>query len=256
MKSLELEKLERAWNEYDGSYTVSMKHGFDLFLRAGCEYSRKRFIYKIAEENELNYLKTLELENSICFDIGANIGYWAKYLLKISQVKELHCFEPDKQTCEILGKNISDYNNVILNQSAVSDSNNDLMLYIDPDHSGDNRPQFTKDRDSILVPCCTLDSYVEEHNIKQIDFIKIDIQGGEISALIGAACVIRKFKPLILIEVAAEFDKESQVGINDYILQMVEALNYRVYIVEDNLPKYLKKAQLKNIHGNVFLSPR
>jgi hypothetical protein len=51
-----------------------MKHGFDLFLRAGCEYSRKRFIYNIAEKNELNYLKTLELENSICFDIGANIG--------------------------------------------------------------------------------------------------------------------------------------------------------------------------------------
>jgi hypothetical protein len=79
-----------SWKNYDGSYPIGMKHGFSLYLRPGCEYSRKRYIYKITESNELDYLKTQILHDFVCIDVGANIGYWSKFLIKISKVSQPH----------------------------------------------------------------------------------------------------------------------------------------------------------------------
>ena len=210
-----------AWENYDGSFPIAMKHGFDLYLRPGCEYSRKRYIYRIAESNELDFLKKQSLQEFVCLDVGANIGYWSKFLVEISNVRELHVFEPDPITCEILGKNLSIYTNVVINQAAVSDRNDYIDLFLDPRHSGDNRPQFTEGRQAIKVSCCTLDSYVKEANLKRVDFLKIDIQGGEIPALEGAARLLHRFRPLVLIEVAPEFDSGSR-SINQYIAQLIE----------------------------------
>ncbi len=45
------------WEDYRGEEALEMKHGFELYLRPGCEYSRVRYQYRIAESNELDWLK-------------------------------------------------------------------------------------------------------------------------------------------------------------------------------------------------------
>jgi FkbM family methyltransferase len=167
-----------SWKNYDGNYPISMKHAFSLYLRPGCEYSRKRYVYKIAESNELDFLKTQPQHDFVCLDVGANIGYWSKFLVEISKVSQLHAFEPDPITCKILERNLVGYSNVTVNQAAIGDSDGYLELFLDPHHSGDNRPIFTEGRQAIKVPCLTLDSYVKKANLNRVDFLKIDIQGG------------------------------------------------------------------------------
>lgn len=244
-----------AWESYDGSFPITMKHGFDLYLRPGCEYSRKRYIYKIAESNELDFLKKQSLQDFVCLDVGANIGYWSKFLVEISNVRELHVFEPDPITCEILGKNLSKYANVVVNQAAVSDRDGYIDLFLDPRHSGDNRPQFTEGRQAIRVPCRALDSYVKEANLKRVDFLKIDVQGGEIPVLEGATGLFHRFRPLVLIEVAPEFDGGSRT-INQHVAHLAEQKNYHAYVIEKGLPVYLSKRELSEFRGNLFLSPK
>ena len=41
------------------------------------------------------------------------------------------------------------------------------------------------------MPTLTIDSYCSEHNISHIDVLKLDIQGGELRALRGAANMLR-----------------------------------------------------------------
>jgi hypothetical protein len=45
----------------------------------------------------------------------------------------------------------------------------------------------------------SLDCYVNSNNLRQVDFIKMDIEGAEQEALSGAENVIREFKPRLSI---------------------------------------------------------
>jgi FkbM family methyltransferase len=242
------------WTTYDGSNSVMMRHGFELYLRPNCEYSQKRFNYRVAESNELDYLKSQNLEEFICLDVGANIGYWSKFLVYIGKVASLHSFEPDPVTCKILQKNLLGSGSVV-NQAAISDFDGVLDLFINPTHSGDNRPVYTKDRLVIKVPCYTLDAYVERAKLSRLDFVKIDIQGGEIPALDGAIEIIKKFKPLLLVEIMPELNTEGR-NVNEYIFQFCEQYHYGVYKIEKNLCVSLGVDKLANFSGNVFLKPR
>jgi FkbM family methyltransferase len=244
------------WDNYDGSLAIKMHHGFSLYLRPKCNYSKKRFLYKIAESDEFSYLSKLNMQNFVCFDIGSNIGYWSKYLLEISKVKEVHSFEPDEETFKFLKNNLNEYSNVRINKNAIGNISGYLKLYVDPNHSGDNRPQYTSGRLEIDVPCCTIDSYILEAKIDKLDFIKIDIQGGEISAIEGGINSIKRFRPLIVIEISPEFNNSNCIKINDYITKFVEDFEYIALSVEGGIPIFLDKNQLKSVKGNIFLQPQ
>jgi hypothetical protein len=47
----------------------------------------------------------------------------------------------------------------------------------------------------------TLDSIVRELNLERVDFIKMDIEGGELDAVYGAKETITNFKPKMAISV-------------------------------------------------------
>ena len=48
---------------------------------------------------------------------------------------------------------------------------------------------------SEIIDICTLDSFVVEHNLTRVDFIKADIEGAERDMLRGAAGTLRTFAP-------------------------------------------------------------
>lgn len=56
------------------------------------------------------------------------------------------------------------------------------------------------------VPAITIDSFAREEKCKKIDFIKMDIEGSEVPALIGAQEVIKKYKPKLAISVYHKWD--------------------------------------------------
>jgi len=54
----------------------------------------------------------------------------------------------------------------------------------------------------IQVPTSDLNSYVHHNNIKNIDFIKIDVEGGELDVLKGGLGILNRLHPVIMCELA------------------------------------------------------
>lgn len=146
----------------------------------------------------MNYV---DEEQFVVFDVGANIGNWSLRLIDvarrahISEKLNLFCFEPSKRTFLQLSKNLEEVGShgISMNNIAFGDSVGSLKLYTNMTASGVsslyNRRtdglSFQYDgTESVLVD--TIDSFCAANNIKHIDFLKIDVEGHELSVIKGA----------------------------------------------------------------------
>ena len=141
-------------------------------------------------------------------DIGANIGFMTAYFAQRWQ--HVTAFEPTPAIFACLEKNCT-RDNTDLKPLALSDKI-DTVLFAIQGKSEINQivsttDILTKHWSSIEVPAVTLDSL----NLTDVDMIKIDVEGHELSVLHGAEQTIRSQRPLIAIEISFEnkvLDKE------------------------------------------------
>jgi len=145
-----------------------------------------------------NHIKT----GDTIVDIGANIGYYTVIFAELTGISgKVYAFEPDPENFLILVKNAqhNKLSNVIMIEKAVSDINDFIRLYLNEENRGDNRIYDSNDgRKSIKITAVKLDDFfINKEN--QIDFIKIDIQGAEYSALLGMKNLIRNSKSMTLV---------------------------------------------------------
>ena len=153
------------------------------------------------EPFETKIFKKSIKKGDVVLDIGAHIGYYTLIAAKIVGDKgKVYAFEPDPKNFSLLKKNIEEnnYKNVVPINKAVSNNNGKIKLYINPANTGDHRIFKSADkRGGIITETITLDDYFK--NDIKIDFIKIDIQGAEHTALLGAKNILRYNKNLKII---------------------------------------------------------
>ena len=73
------------------------------------------------------------------------------------------------------------------------------------------------------------DIYVDylDNILEKTDLIKIDVEGAEIHVLEGMENIIKKYKPIILLEIALGCLKGFNKTLND-ILNKIEDINYKI----------------------------
>jgi len=170
-----------------------------------CEYFKSGNIW---EPHVLKVFDEYLNKDSVCIDAGAHVGYHTIYMSSI--VQRVHAFECNNKTYEKLRKNIQSnhINNVDLYKYGLTDKiTNDIYLeFCNQSNTGASglsnnpmgKPEYIKPLDKKQsVKMMTIDDL----NLSKLDFIKIDVEGYERKVIDGAMKTIKKYKPVILMEV-------------------------------------------------------
>jgi FkbM family methyltransferase len=119
----------------------------------------------------------------VVVDIGANIGIFSLYS-GCTTSEAIHAFEPFPNNCAFLKKNIESNNlkNVILHNCAVSNKIGKDKLYISERSDGhllfDHCIKGSLS-DYVEVSTTTLEQVIDECELSEIGFLKIDCEGAE-----------------------------------------------------------------------------
>ena len=159
-------------------------------------------------EPELLLLKEFIKKDNVVFDVGANAGEYTYVLEKLTGAAHVYAFEPIPKLFNELGRlfpkvnlykiALSDKEDVTQFKIPIIDGNKFVTrgkLNIDYIEPGELSSELFE------VECKTMDLFVSEQNIQRLDFIKIDVEGHELKVLQGADKSIKKFKPVMLIEI-------------------------------------------------------
>lgn len=134
-------------------------------------------------------------------DVGANVGYFTLLFARlVGPGGQVYAFEPEPRNFELLQRNIArnGYTNITAVPKAVSRRSGSQRLYKSADNLGDHRlAHGTAGREWVDVSVVALDEFLAAD--AGVDFIKLDIQGAECSALEGARTLIARSGPLNLI---------------------------------------------------------
>jgi FkbM family methyltransferase len=131
----------------------------------------------------------------VVFDAGAQGGDYLEVVLELRPGSSLYAFEPAGPAFEWLGK--QGYpSNVSLHRLALGSSDGEMELYSAQGIDGlDSLYRFSSTKKYIYKPSgkvrvTSIDLFCEQHGIRKIDLLKLDIEGGEYAALQGAKRMI------------------------------------------------------------------
>ena len=126
-------------------------------------------------------------------EIGANIGFFTLLFSRLAgKTGRVIAFEPDPGNFRLLEKNVkvNDRGNVLCVRKAVSDKAGAERLFRSEEHHGDHRTFDSADgREAVEIEAVAIDGFLPPGST--VDFIKMDIQGAEYSALAGMESTLR-----------------------------------------------------------------
>jgi len=178
-------------------------NGFKCYLD-GRDEGVSPFIYFV-KSFETSVIRVLEKEiknGMTVVDIGANIGIMTLVMARaVGEKGKVYAFEPEPHNFEILKKNveINNFKNVILINKAVSDTNGINLLKLDSKNYGAHSlhskviPHYNGKK--IKIKTVTLDTFFKNKNI---DLLKIDVQGGEGNVFKGAKNILKRNIKIIM----------------------------------------------------------
>jgi FkbM family methyltransferase len=206
-----------------------------------------------SQSGELFVLKFIQnkLENEyniIIFDVGANIGNYSKAVNEIFTAKtKIFSFEPSKRTFELFLKNTLNIENIIPHNFGFSDKEHNQILYTNIEGSGlasvyhRKLDHFGINMDKTEeIKLTTIDNFCNENNITRIHFLKLDVEGHEISTLNGAKNMIENKKIDFIQFEFGGCNIDSRTYFQDFYYLLKD--NYKIYRVLKNsiqeLPSY------------------
>lgn len=122
----------------------------------------------------------------VVLDCGAFYGLFSIYISeKVGKTGKIFCFEPDPETVRILRMNImrNGISNVEVVEKALWSKSGKLAF--DADGNGASKVEFQPGNGSggLEVDAVSIADFAAEKNLKQIDFVKMDIEGAELEVV-------------------------------------------------------------------------
>lgn len=191
---------------------------------------------ELYEKETTDFFKKNITPGLVIMDIGAHIGYFTRIFSKLTGPKgKVYAFEADPENFALLQKNTKHFQNIKLFPMAISDSGGTVDFYRSNDKSGCHSTIPAEFRQKkISVPAVDLDSFTAANGIKKINLIKMDIEGGEPTALKGMARVLATSNEIVLvIEFNPQCLKQANTQPLDF-LRMIESYGFTIFVITPN----------------------
>lgn len=140
-------------------------------------------------ETALKYVTDFNL----AIDGGAHIGTWSAALA--GRFAEVIAFEPASDTFDCARRNLQNHVNVRLVPAALGASRMRAAIRDDPERLGNTGSRYLTDGDAFEV------YRLDDYRLEALDFLKLDLEGYEYFALLGAERTVRQCRPVLYVEV-------------------------------------------------------
>lgn len=180
------------------------------FVPGGIYYPHKIRSETRAGEPELALLDRLTPgRDGTAVDVGANRGIYSYALSKL--YSRVLAFEPNPELASFARGKLP--SNVELHEVAVGARDDRKLLHIPHDGKGNTLhlvasliPRDDVQAHQVSVAVRSLDSF----DMQSVRFIKIDVEGAELDVLDGAARILERDRPVLLVELLAGHYKDPQ----------------------------------------------
>jgi FkbM family methyltransferase len=212
-------------------------------------------------DNEIIYADKILKKKRRFLDIGSNVGIYSYYFSR--KFKNLESFEPIKEITYRLSA--LKLKNIKLYHMALSNKNNNLKFYI-PIKNGKLIPPLAslekraKPYEKRIIKVKKLDDF----NFKNVDLIKIDVEGHEQKVIIGATKTIKKNLPIIICEIEQRhtlipikkiFNLIENFGYEGFFFKNYKLHNLKKFSFNLDQKPYLKDVENKNYINNFIFIP-
>ncbi|MEO8768534.1 MAG: FkbM family methyltransferase [Ferruginibacter sp.] len=173
-------------------------------------------------------------EDTVLYDLGANIGYYALMANQYIKTGVIYSFEPMPGNIRVFNKHLE------LNRKFIKNDNIKLMPFAISD--ADKKVSFSENKgtmegntyiekssvytgaqDTFSVQSYSVDSLLQQ-GYRKPGIIKIDVEGAEYDVLVGAKNTLEKYHPKILL---ATHDTHLE-GVKDQCIHFLKALGYKI----------------------------
>lgn len=162
-------------------------------------------------------------------DLGANIGNHSLFFA--DHFREVHAFEPNPRTFKVLALNAELADNVRCHQVGLGDLASTAHFRVEAGNLGASRVVPSPSPGTIEVGLARLDSLVG--GIADIKLIKVDVEGHDHAALVGAKETIAAHQPFILFEQLAEGPASGESA----TVALLRSYGYRKFAVMRRRPR-------------------
>jgi FkbM family methyltransferase len=157
------------------------------------------------ETHETELLKKIIKPGFVVIDAGASFGWFAIHFAKwVGCEGKVYAIEPVEESFRELKENVAlnDCRNVEMLHQAVGNGSGLIDFYVPGIDLGSGAASRYLDMGKKLsVQLTTLDAVVKQYGIEKVDFIKMDIEGGELELLRGAQTLLMACRPSALVEI-------------------------------------------------------
>ena len=191
---------------------------------------------KLPNFEKILYLRNIK-KGDVVLDIGANCGYFTVLFSRlVSTYGEVHAFEPVPETFELLlGNTRKMISNIKPNNLAVGDKRGKAVISYNLNDSEKaslvhSCASMKRQAETDVIP---LDDYMEENDIRKLDFVKCDVEGFELNALKGMMKTLAIHHPQISLEVTLPNEQKLEM------IDLLKRLGYDSFSkIERGFPEY------------------
>lgn len=149
---------------------------------------------KLLTKSILRLLPNYITPDTTTIDVGGNSGYQSYFH---AQYCDVVTYEPVPELFEVLQSNLRGLDNITLINKAVSDSTKEIVLHVDVNRLSMTSQVPLVESETITVPAVSID----DEDIRNVGFIKVDVEGFELDVLKGAVKTIDWYRPTMMVEI-------------------------------------------------------